>query len=705
VARTGLSHRRQVLLVVALASLPLIGLVLADIWLGMVRAEAEVANERLGLARAGAQTTSAFVGGSPSTARTLARTPSMVQRGQVEGIQALVDRIQAENPDWEGWGLAGADGWNLVSAGAAPGTLNVADRPYFQQAIRTGQAIVSPAVLNRRTQSPTVVVAAPVDFENGERGAIIVSLSTTRLAAALGALRQDTSIRIGLVDSEGKLFVHPDTVLAAQLPVLRGRPAVEAALAGQEGSLVERTADGTETIEAYAPIADLDWGILVTQPTDEAFEVVHRQTLIGFVVLALAIGVAGAIGWYLGGRLSEIYRQQQDAMRQQQDAMARAEATADRLAVVSAESERRRRFFEGVIASAPIAIAVLRGRDHRFEAVNARFQALTPGTTMLGRAVDEIFPELGEWAAPALLDRVYATGETVAAADRPWPASDGDGQLGARYCTYVIARLDDEAGQPDAILVIVLETTEAVVARQRAAREKDEFLSIASHELRTPLTGVGVAAQLVERLLERRPLDEERLRHYVTTLRSQVMRTSRLINDLLDMSRIDAGRLALTSAPVDLVTLAEAASQRQRDAVPEGTGEHIVVRADQPTITVRGDAARLDQVMTNLLSNAVKYSPEGTPIEVVLGVKAGRATVRVVDRGIGVPEAERADIFVPFHRASTAVEAHIQGTGLGLYITRRIVEAHGGTIRLDETPGGGTTVEVTLPLDRLPDTA
>jgi signal transduction histidine kinase len=692
-ARTGLSHRRQVLLIVALASLPLIGLVLAGIWLGMVRAEAEVARERLGLARAGAQTTSAFVGGSLATARSLARTRSMIERGRTQSIQQLVDQIQAENPDWEGWGLAGPDGRNIVSAGAAPGTLNVGDRPYFQRALQTGRAVVSPAVLNRRTQSPTVVIAAPVDFDNGERGAIIVSLSTARLSTALGALRQDSSIRISVVDSEGTLFVHPDPALAAQLPSLRGRPAVEAALAGLEGSRHDTTSDGSEVVEAYGPVADVGWGVLVTQPTDDAFEVVHRQTLIGFAVLALAVAVAGAIGWYLGGRLTEIYRQQQAAM-------ARAEATAERLAVVSAESERSRRFFEGVIASAPIAIAVLRGQDSRYEAVNARFQALKPDTPMLGRTVGEVFPELDEWASPALLERVNTTGEPFAAADRPWPATDG---AEPRYFTYVLARLDDDAGKPDAILSVVLETTDAVVARQRAAREKDEFLSIASHELKTPLTALSMAAQLVERQMENPPLDEERLRRHVGTIRSQATRTTRLINDLLDMSRIDAGRLALTSAPVDLVTLVEAATQRQRDALPEGAGERLMVCAGQPSITVHGDSARLEQVLTNLLTNAVKYSPDGSPIEVGLTGDASSATIRVVDHGIGVPEAERADIFVPFQRASTAIAAHIQGTGLGLYITRRIVEAHGGTIHLDETPGGGTTVVVTLPMQQQPD--
>jgi signal transduction histidine kinase len=246
----------------------------------------------------------------------------------------------------------------------------------------------------------------------------------------------------------------------------------------------------------------------------------------------------------------------------------------------------------------------------------------------------------------------------------------------------------------------VLETTETVVARQKADREKDEFLSIASHELKTPLTALGLAAQLVDRLMAQRPLDEARLIRHNRTIQNQVTRMSTLINDLLFMSRIDARRLTLTAGRVNLVTLARDAAERQRDTLPEDSSERIVVESEQAAIEVHGDPTRIGQVFTNLLSNAIKYTPDGGPINVLLGASSEQATIKIVDHGIGVPEDERAEIFSPFRRASTAIKAAIEGTGLGLYITRRIVEAHGGTIRLTETPGGGTTFEVTLPMGR-----
>ena len=218
------NQRRLVIWIVAVASVPLIVLVVFGIVQGKVLAEARVAEERIALAQAGALTAMAFVEGNLSTVRSLARVPTLMVPTRTPGLQETYESILAENPDWEGWGLAGPDGWNIVSTGALPRTLNVGDRPYFQEAMRSGRAVVSPAVLNRRTGNPTVVLAVPVDLEAG-RGTIIVSLSTARLASELRALRQDASVRITLVDC------RRDAVRVAGRRVGRG-PAV---VAGQPG--------------------------------------------------------------------------------------------------------------------------------------------------------------------------------------------------------------------------------------------------------------------------------------------------------------------------------------------------------------------------------------------------------------------------------------------------------------------------------------
>jgi signal transduction histidine kinase len=469
---------------------------------------------------------------------------------------------------------------------------------------------------------------------------------------------------------------------------------VDAALRGEVDSLVAPDDNGTEEIVAYAPVESIGWGIIVSQPTAIAFDVVRRQTALGILILGLAIILAGVISWNLGGRLADLYQRQRTAM-------AHAEATARDLERVSAESERSRRFLEDVIASAPVAIAILRGRDYRHETLNARYQALQPGTPMQGRSVAEIFPQVTQQDMREVFDRVYASGEQVVLADRAWHLHDDLDQPGSRYFTQVVARLDDEAGAPDAILSIVLETTDLVLARQRAEREKDELLSTASHELKTPITSLGLAAQMIDRMLEVGPLDEARLARHVGTISAQTARLSRLIGSLLDVSRIETGRLALTWESVDLVMLACMAVVRERDTLPEASAHQIVLRAEAGPVTVEGDDDRLEQVISNLVSNAVKYSPQGGLVEVVVMCEDERAILEVVDRGMGVPESERDRLFAPFSRAPSAVESGVSGTGLGLYISRRIVEAHGGSIELRDTPGGGATFRVTLPVRRL----
>jgi hypothetical protein len=389
------NQRQTVLRIVALASFPLIVLVIVGIVQGKSLAEARVAEERVALAQAGALTAAAFVEGNLATARSLSRVRAVMSPMEQPGLQATFESILAENPDWEGWGLAGPDGWNIVSTGAPPNSLDISDRPYFQEVLRSGRWVVSPAVMNRRTGQPTVVLAVPVNFENGARGSIIVSLSTSRLANELQALRQDSSIRITLVDAAGTLFASPDGRLTDELPSLRGRPAVDAVLNGDIGSLISGAIEG-EAIVAYAPVPELGWGIIVAQPTASAFDVVRRQTVLGIVILGLALTLAGAIGWNLGGRLADLYGQQRAAT-------ARAQGTA--------------RTLERIITSAPVGIAILRGSAYLHETLNARYQALQPATPMLGRGVAEVFPPTTAAVQREFFDRVSASGEQVVLVD------------------------------------------------------------------------------------------------------------------------------------------------------------------------------------------------------------------------------------------------------------------------------------------------
>jgi signal transduction histidine kinase len=220
---------------------------------------------------------------------------------------------------------------------------------------------------------------------------------------------------------------------------------------------------------------------------------------------------------------------------------------------------------------------------------------------------------------------------------------------------------------------------------------KDEFVSSVSHELRTPLTSIS---GYVEVLLEGE--DDEERRDYLSIVDRNAQRLLGLVSDLLFAARLQSGRLELERTAVDLaeVVAHSVASARPR---AEAAAVEITVYGS-PVPEVIGQADRLAQLMDNLVSNAIKFTPPGGRIDVRLATLDGHVRLEVSDTGFGIPEPEREKLFERFFRSQTALERQIQGTGLGLYISKAIVEAHGGRIGVQSAEGRGTTFVVELPI-------
>lgn len=253
---------------------------------------------------------------------------------------------------------------------------------------------------------------------------------------------------------------------------------------------------------------------------------------------------------------------------------------------------------------------------------------------------------------------------------------------------------------------------EAARVRELAAHEMnqrvDEFLSILSHELRSPLAGIKAALQLLNRRLTRlaerekaeRPEAARRMEQTLSTLaiaEREVERQNRLIGDLLDISRIRAGKLDYHMTPADLVPLLRDATEAQRLAWPDRA---ITLTAPETPVPVCVDADRIGQVITNFLTNALKYAPNNQPIEITLTRSAGSARVAVRDRGPGLSREQQAHIWDRFHRVpGIHQQGGSAGLGLGLYICKNIIEHHGGVVGVESTPGHGATFWFTLPLE------
>lgn len=261
----------------------------------------------------------------------------------------------------------------------------------------------------------------------------------------------------------------------------------------------------------------------------------------------------------------------------------------------------------------------------------------------------------------------------------------------------------------------VLASGEAPFARQRLAREnarleqrfaertaeleaalrtREEFLAVASHELRTPIAALQLAIESLLRAQEGRPLSPADERRRLRRAESQCQRLSQMVSDLLDVSRARSGAMTIAPREADLSSIVRAAAERLAPALARAGCE---LRLDAPAATRgRWDPARLHRVMTNLLANALRHASRSA-VELTVTARAAGPVVAVRDHGPGIPPEDRTRVFEPFTKLEAARGQG--GFGNGLWLARRVVEAHGGVIELRETPGGGATFVVALPWD------
>jgi PAS domain S-box-containing protein len=280
------------------------------------------------------------------------------------------------------------------------------------------------------------------------------------------------------------------------------------------------------------------------------------------------------------------------------------------------------------------------------------------------------------------------------------PLSTGRHTLGA-LCVY-----GDRVEDPEDTLLGLLGGLAAQVGqyleRRRAeeltvelARTKDEFLAMVTHELRNPLAVISNTTELLDEELHE--LTAEQQHEYLRIITRSTQRLSVMAEDLLDLARLESGHLAVDPIDTDLPDIIGQAVQATTALT---IGKQLTVTTQLPErLMLHADPVRLRQVADNLLSNAIKYTPTGGTITITAGLDdTGRMiTWTVADTGIGIPAAEQPRLFRRFYRASTALDKRIPGTGLGLVITRTIVERHHGTITMAEHAGPGTTFVVRLP--------
>lgn len=230
--------------------------------------------------------------------------------------------------------------------------------------------------------------------------------------------------------------------------------------------------------------------------------------------------------------------------------------------------------------------------------------------------------------------------------------------------------------------------------QKEAVKRKDEFISIASHELKTPLTTIKAYVQLLDRSISA----EDPTRMYVERTLVQVKKLDNLIVDLLDLSKIESGKLKFNKKPFAFESVLADAVEMIRQTYPAYT----IVRKGTADVEIYGDETRIEQVIINYLTNAVKYSPDHKEVQIESGVDADRQVyVRVKDYGIGIRKDHQSDIFSKFYRVEESAD-RFQGLGIGLYICAEIIRRHDGQFGVESEPGQGSTFYFTVPVQPLP---
>ena len=686
------------------------------------------------LAEVASQTTSRLDRGMAERYREVALMAQRLSRvNSLPEVREELQAMQQTYPSYAWIVLADADGRVLAGTGGIPRGSDVSQATWFRKS-RLGIQIAQTDDAQRATRASDLDRQRLVDIafavhrgDSTPPGVLGASLTWSWALA----IEKATFLPVGrehavvplIVSREGLVLLGPPDVLGRTLDL----PSLQAAGQGRTGFVSERWPDGRDYLVGYSQdhgsmgYPGLGWRVLVRQDLDDAEAPVRslQAHLAGWGLAVAALFTL--LGWLAARgvtrplrRLAEAAREiehgslreppVQEATYREVDQLGTALASLVRtlqqkeadLRELNASLERRveertaalRETFEHVRENEERIRTIVAAAPDAFVAVDfdGRITDWNPrATAMFGWRRDEV---IGRPFTQVLLPERYR-----AAAEQAlrYFQHTRDLPITGRTLERIVM---DRAGREievelraDVIdtgkLQLLCAFMQDISHRKEVARLKSEFVSTVSHELRTPLTSVYGALRLLAGGVAG-PLHPKGRQLMETSIRS-CERLIRLINDLLDLERIETGRLELKLERVSMRELLERA-MRDTQAYADGLGVRLAldVPADADVVA---DADRIIQVIVNLVSNAAKFSPRGDQVRVALAVKDGVARVCVTDHGPGIPAAFRASVFERFAQADASDRREKGGTGLGLNICRSIVQAHGGTIGFDSEPG------------------
>jgi PAS domain S-box-containing protein len=608
--------------------------------------------------------------------------------------------------------------------------LDLSTRPFYSLAHDHKATVWSDTFLSPLTGHVTAVLAQPV----GKR-LLVAEMSLGGLAAELAQFERPAHAIVVVLDGKGRVIVHPNQQLAAWQENLGRVPLVETALRGSPGA-GEIELDGERWMATVAQVEPAGWYVLVAQRRSQLFAPLVQIGIAGGITALLALVLAVLIALRQAAREARRYRglaaaaqamvddpsrdaQPELESEETHELWLRLRAVLDRLQEQEQEASAARRHLQSVLDAATEVAIVETDVGGIVRLFNRGAEKMLEYTA--AEAVDRLSPVA--WHDPAELAARGAELETrfgravlgfeilsCVARDagyevRDWTFVRRDGTR--LLVSLAITAMRDAKGDLKGYLGVAVDQTqrqraaELESARERAevaSRAKSEFLSRVSHELRTPLNAMLGYAQLLK-LPDDNPLSASQAER-VQLIETAGWHLVRLIDDVLDLSRIEGGHMTLSLETIDLrAVLADAA----RLVAPQAAAREVAVvlpdAAASPASAwaVRADGTRLRQVFVNLLSNAIKYNVAGGRVDVaLLERREGMVGIRVADTGHGLDPTQMARLFAPFDRLGVEASG-VEGTGIGLVITKRLLELMDGRIEVESTPSVGSSFTVFMP--------
>ena len=640
-----------------------------------------------------------------------------LQPFSIEQLNEFLSASARENPSVRHYGWVNPQGRVIAASKPEAIGLEVGDLPYFREVVEGREWVVSDLFwIPSEPGEPVFVVARGIRNQEGALRGIVIAVVEAELLGEVLRVERAGQASDMVIDRQGRIvYRYPEVKMTWEKRSLPdAQPLMARSLAGEEATGAFATApDGRKEMVGAVPIHSVGWVAGAGRLEEEVTTPLVRNLIqssglfllvvIGAFLAALIIGrgIAGplrslreyarAIGRGELGRqvevigptelkeLANVFNHMAEEMRVREEWREAYIAEIKRAEMELRQSEERYR----TLAEAAQDMIFVADRDGYIRYVNS-FAAGQFGLhpeEIIGKRREELFPPDISELQKRNLQEVFETGKPVYAEHKtPFPGRE-------LWLGTWLAPIRDEAGEVTAVLGVSRDITE----RKRTEQFREEYTHVVSHDLRNPLAVIQGHAQHLLRTLEKTGLRSPE-RRSVEDIIAAARQINVMIQELVDSARLEAGQLRLETQPLGLASFVVDLLERAKGVMDVG---RVVVEISPDLPSVNADPYRLERILINLISNGLRYSPPETEVLVHAEKTGYGVTVSVADRGVGIAPEDVPQIFQRFYRARGTQGA--EGVGLGLYITKMLVEAHGGRIWFESEVGKGSTFYFTLP--------